>query len=101
MHRDGRANSIGPWAILAFLSLVFVLNYMDRQIVFAIFPLLKRDLGFTDTQLGLAGSVFTWTYSLSMPITGRLADLVPRHYMVIAALVLWSIVTAATTLSHS
>jgi len=94
-------NSIGPWTLLAFLSLVFVLNYVDRQIVFAIFPLLRHDLGFTDTQLGLAGSVFTWTYSLSMPFTGRLADVVPRHRMVIAALALWSAVTAATAMSHT
>lgn len=92
---------IGPWTLLVLLSLAFVLNYTDRQVVFAIFPVLRREMFFSDVQLGLAGSLFTWTYSISMPLSGRIADFVPRHRLVIAALVLWSIATLGTGLSHS
>jgi MFS family permease len=92
---------IGPWNVLILLSLAFVLNYIDRQIVFTIFPLLRHDLVFSDFQLGLAGSLFTWTYSLCMPLAGRLADIWPRQRLVIAAIILWSFATLGTALSFS
>lgn len=90
----------GPWTLVALLSVAFVLNYMDRQVVFAIFPILRKEMSFSETQLGLAGSVFTWTYSMAMPFAGRLADIIPRHRLVIASLILWSVATVATGLSR-
>src|SRR6476620_4837203 len=63
------------WAIVAFLWVTYCLNYTDRQAVFSIYPALRRDLGFSDAQLGLVGSTFTWTYSICMVGSGRLADL--------------------------
>jgi MFS family permease len=88
------------WVLVALLSVAFVINYMDRQVVFAIFPILRREMNFSETQLGLVGSLFTWTYSAAMPISGRLADIFPKHRMVIASLVLWSIATITTALSR-
>ena len=66
------------WAAVAFLWFAYLLNYMDRQVVFSIFPVLRSDMRFSDTQLGLVGTLFIWVYSLCMPLTGRLADLVRR-----------------------
>lgn len=88
------------WVLVALLSVAFVINYMDRQVVFAIFPVLRQELHFSETQLGLVGSLFTWTYSLAMPFSGRLADIFPKHRMVIASLLLWSIATVTTALSR-
>lgn len=89
------------WATVAFLWFAYFLNYLDRQVVFSIFPVLRRDLGFSDTQLGLVGTLFLWVYSLCMPLTGRLADLVRRDRLVISSLVLWSLATLGTGLSTS
>ena len=89
------------WATVAFLWLAYFLNYLDRQIVFSIFPVLRSELGFSDTQLGLVGTLFIWVYSLCMPITGRLADVVRRDRLVISSLVLWSLATLGTGLSRS
>ena len=90
-----------PWRIVAFLAGAFVLNYVDRQVVFSIFPLLRHDLGFSDAQLGAAGTLFTWTYSLAMPFSGRLADIFPRGKLVMAALMLWSVATLPSGLGTS
>ena len=49
------------WSLVVLLSVAFIINYVDRQVVFSIFPVLRRELAFTDTQLGLAGTLFTWT----------------------------------------
>lgn len=92
---------LNRWTLLGFLCVAFLLNYTDRQIVFAIFPILRRDLHFTDTQLGLAGSLFAWTYAFFMPISGRIADAVPRHRLVVLSLALWSLATLGTALSRS
>jgi MFS family permease len=89
------------WATVAFLWFAYFLNYLDRQVVFSIFPVLRRELGFSDTQLGLVGTLFLWVYSLCMLLTGRLADVVRRDRLVISSLVLWSLATLATGLSTS
>lgn len=90
----------GRWVIVALLSVAFTINYMDRQVIFAIFPLLGREMSFTDTQLGLAGSLFTWTYSAAMPFAGRLADVWPKNRLIVASLILWSAATIASGLSR-
>lgn len=81
------------------LWLAYTLNYADRQAVFSIFPVLQRDLHFSETQLGLVGSIFTWSYSLSMPFTGALADRLGRTKMVVSSVILWSGATLGTALS--
>lgn len=87
--------------MVGLLWFAYLINYLDRQVVFSIFPVLTRDLRFSDAQLGLIGTVFIWVYSLCMPFTGRVADLVRRDRLVLASLVLWSLATLGTGLSGS
>jgi MFS family permease len=89
------------WAIVAFLWFAFLLNYIDRQVAFSIFPILRTDLGFSDGQLGLVGTLFIWVYSICTPFSGRLADVVRRDRLIISSLVLWSAATLGTALSTS
>jgi MFS family permease len=93
--------SASAWTTVAFLWTAFLLNYVDRQVVFSIFPVLRSDLGFSDMQLGLVGTLFIWVYSLSMPLTGRLADIARRDRLVICSVALWSLATLGTALSNS
>ncbi|MBI3122089.1 MAG: hypothetical protein HYZ03_07390, partial [candidate division NC10 bacterium] len=46
-----------PWIVLAFLFGVNLLNYIDRQILFAVFPPIQAELGLSDTQLGLLARI--------------------------------------------
>ncbi|HYI96415.1 MAG TPA: MFS transporter [Bryobacteraceae bacterium] len=79
--------------LVAFLWVAFALNYVDRQMVYSMFPALQADLGFSDVRLGLIGSVFLWVYTLSMPLAGRLADRGRLERMILASLLLWSVST--------
>jgi MFS family permease len=90
-----------PWVIVGFLWVTFLLNFVDRQLIFSIFPVLRRDLGFSDTQLGLIGSLFIWTYVVCMPFAGRLTDVFPLHRLILCSISLWSLATLGTGLSHS
>ena len=84
------------WVLVALLWVVAMLNYLDRQIIFSVFPLLKSDLHLSDVQLGLLGTVFLWIYGILSPISGFLADRYGRVRIIIVSLLVWSAVTWLT-----
>src|SRR5215475_10076088 len=84
------------WVIVALLWVVALLNYLDRQIVFSVFPLLRADLRLSDAELGLLGSAFLWVYAFLSPISGFLADRFGRVRIIIVSLLVWSLVTWLT-----
>ena len=90
-----------PWLLVGFMWIALLLNYSDRQVVFSIFPILKADLGFTDTQLGLTASMFLWVYALCSPIAGQAGDWFSKRALVVLSLILWSVVTSATGFSSA
>lgn len=89
------------WLLTAFLWVALCLNFADRQVVFSLFPVLKSELGFTDTQLGLTGSLFLWVYALCSPFAGRIGDRVSRRLLIWLSLVLWSAATLFTAFVNS
>lgn len=88
----------GPWGVLGLLWVAFALNYVYRQIAYSIFPALRGDLGFSQVQLGLVGTVFLWTYAIFMLPAGRAADRLSRRALILSSLALWSVATAGSGL---
>lgn len=87
---------MNPKIVLVILFLINLFNYIDRQVLFAVFPLLSDDLHLTDGQLGFLGSVFMIVYTLTAPIIAYFADRSPRQIWVSVCSALWSIATALT-----
>ena len=79
---------------LGLLLAVNLLNYIDRQVLFAVFPLIKTDLRLSDTALGLLGSAFMLSYLLLAPLFGWLGDRWSRVHLASGGLVVWSLATA-------
>ncbi len=79
---------------LGLLLAVNLLNYIDRQVLFAVFPLIKSDLRLTDTALGFLGSAFMLSYLLFAPLFGWLGDQWSRTRLASGGLVIWSLATA-------
>lgn len=75
------------------LFLLNLLNYIDRQVLYSVFPLLQQDLKLTDLQLGSLASAFMAVYMLGAPVTGFLADRMPRPKLVSASAFVWSAAT--------
>jgi hypothetical protein len=46
------------WYALGLLALINLLNYIDRNVIYALFEPIKRDLALTDSQLGWLGSAY-------------------------------------------
>ena len=89
------------WLVVGMLWFVCFFNYADRQAIFAVFPLLKQQLGLTDVQLGIVGAAFMWMYALFGPLAGWLCDRLPRKNLVLGGLIAWSLVTALTAVCHT
>lgn len=89
-HGTGYANYV-----LFILFVAYVFNFVDRQIVSILAEPIRKDLGISDTQLGLlTGTAFALFYStLGIPIA-RLADLWVRRHIIAIGLTLWSAMTA-------
>src|SRR6185437_9322002 len=80
-----------PWVLLALLWGVAALNYLDRQVIFSIFPLLERDLHASSMQLGLTSTLFLVTYGLASPFAGVAADRFGQGRIILMSLVIWSV----------
>lgn len=78
---------------LGLLLAVNLLNYIDRQVLFAVFPLIKADLGITDTELGFLGSAFMLSYMCLAPLFGWLGDHWNRVRLASTGVVVWSLAT--------
>lgn len=87
--------------VLALLLGVNLLNYIDRQVLYAVFPLIQQDFSLSDTALGLLGSAFMITYMASAPFFGWLGDRWSRTHLAAAGLAIWSVATAAAGLASS
>lgn len=78
------------------LFLLNLFNYIDRQVLYAVFPLLQTDLHLSDSQLGVLATVFMFVYMVYAPVMGFLADRYRRpHFIGISALI-WSVATLAS-----
>ncbi|QUD90375.1 spinster family MFS transporter [Phenylobacterium montanum] len=88
------------WFALAILFVVALFNYVDRSILSIMQVALKRDLGLTDTELGsLTGLSFAIFYTTGALPVAWLADRIARKYVLTAALAIWTLMTAASSLA--
>jgi predicted MFS family arabinose efflux permease len=81
---------------LAFLFVLYALNYLDRQLLSILMEPIRKELHLSDTQLGiLSGFAFALFYAtLGIPIA-RLADRRSRRNIIAVAVAIWSVMTAA------
>ena len=79
---------------LALLLAVNLLNYIDRQVLYAVFPLIKADFRLSDTALGFLGSAFMICYMCSAPLLGWIGDRGNRVRLASCGIAVWSLATA-------
>jgi MFS family permease len=89
------------WRVLSILMLVNFVNYVDRQIVFALFPILRRDFSLSYVQLGYLATAFTVVLSLASFPLGMLADRISRRAVISAGVLFWSGATFFSGLAGS
>ena len=90
------------WYVVWLLFAVYVLNFVDRQILTILMEPIRKEFNFSDTQLGLLGGLaFAVLYStLGIPIA-RLADRKNRVKIISISLFVWSFFTVLTGRAQS
>jgi MFS family permease len=88
--------------VLAMLTIVYVFNFVDRQVLVILQESIKKELHLSDSQLGwLTGTAFAAFYvTLGIPIA-RLADKGNRRNIVTLSLGLWSVMTAFSGMARN
>src|SRR3990170_672594 len=86
---------------LAIVTLLNLLNYIDRMILAAVLPRVKSELGLSDFQLGLMANAFLIAYFATSPVFGAFGDRVSRTRLMAVAAVAWSFATAASGLARN
>jgi MFS family permease len=104
-----KANQLTPtgkipvyaWYALSLLTLVYILNFLDRTLIYLLFTPIKADMHLSDTQLALLGATsFAVFYTLLGVPFGRMADRVSRKRLIAGGLAVWSLFSGLTGFTH-
>ncbi|BFM17965.1 MFS transporter [Maricurvus nonylphenolicus] len=88
--------------VLLMLALVYMFNFVDRQLLVILQESIKADMGFSDTQLGMmSGFAFACLYVICGIPIARLADRSNRRNVIAASLAIWSLMTALCGMAQS
>jgi MFS transporter, Spinster family, sphingosine-1-phosphate transporter len=92
MIRDRRA-------ILALLTALNLINYIDRAVIAAVLTPMKAQLGLTNLEAGVLNTAFLIGYFATSPLFGLRADKGTRKRMIALGVVTWSLATVASGLA--
>ena len=88
--------------VLAVLFVVYVFNFIDRQILSILIGPIQKELGVSDTAIGLlSGFTIAIFYTLAGIPIARISDRGSRSGVIAVSLALWSLMTAATGLAQN
>jgi MFS family permease len=87
-----------PYTTLAVLTGLNVLNYIDRNMLLGVQPLVQREFKINDAQTGLLTSAFFFCYMFAAPVIGWMGDRFPRKNIVLVGIAVWSGFTLLTWL---
>jgi len=90
------------WYVVIVLTGLYMLSFVDRTILGLLVGSIKRDLGISDTRIGLLqGLSFALFYTVMGLPLGRLADTRSRRNLIAAGVVVWSLFTSACSIAKS
>lgn len=93
--------TVYAWYALALLMFVYILNFLDRTIIYILFPLIKKEMAFSDTQLALLGTTsFVIFYTLLGIPFGRMADKGSRTRIIAGGVAVWSLFSGLTAFAN-
>jgi predicted MFS family arabinose efflux permease len=83
---------------LVLLTTINLVNYLERNAIFALFEPVKRDLSLSDAHLGWLASAYVLVFSLASLPAGIVGDLGSRRVVIAGGVTLWSLATSLSGL---
>ncbi len=95
------SSDLHPRTALIVLTALNLLNYADRNVLFAVQPLVQDEFHVTKEQIGFLTSAFLGFYVLAAPFVGPLADRYSRKLIIALGALFWSGLTLLTAVTHN
>src|SRR4026209_1541727 len=89
------------WLILVLLFFATTINYLDRQIIGLLKPLLEKEFNWSETDFARIVMAFTAAYAIGLLISGGIIDRVGTKIGYAVAIVIWSIAGMFHALARS
>jgi MFS family permease len=90
-----------PRTALIVLTALNLLNYADRNVLFAVQPLVQDEFHLSNAQIGYLTSAFLGFYMVAAPFVGPLADRYSRKAIIVMGALFWSGLTLLTAVTHT
>ncbi len=88
------------WTICALLFFATTINYLDRQVLSLLKPLLSKEFNWTDSDYGTIVGVFSLAYAFSMLFAGRVVDYLGTKKGYAWSIILWSVGAIVHAFAH-
>jgi len=88
-------------AALLLLTALNFLNYIDRNVLYAVQPLIQREFRLDDAQVGFLTSAFFICYMVASPLITPLADRYSRRWIIALGAFVWSAATLLSAVTHT
>ncbi|MBI5596181.1 MAG: MFS transporter [Elusimicrobia bacterium] len=92
---------MSPRSVLLLLFCINLVNYVDRQVLYALLPLIKSEMLLSDARLGALASAFMVVYMCAAPLVGWRADRGSRVKWISGGIALWSLATGLSGLARN
>ncbi|HTE08306.1 MAG TPA: MFS transporter [Flavitalea sp.] len=89
------------WIIVTLLFLATSINYVDRQIIGLLKPILEKEFSWTETDFAHIVMAFTAAYALGLLLSGRLIDRIGTKLGYSLSVIIWSVAGMAHALARS
>ena len=79
------------WTICSLLFFATTINYLDRQVLSLLHPLLEKEFNWTNSDYGNITAIFQLAYAIFMLFAGRVVDRLGTKKGFTIAIIIWSI----------
>jgi MFS transporter, ACS family, hexuronate transporter len=96
-----RAGGRYRWAVCALLFMVITINYVDRQVLGVLKPIIEDEMGWSEVDYGNIVTAFQASYGVGLLVVGRWLDRVGTRKGMAIAIALWSLAAAFHSVARS
>ena len=89
------------WVVCALLFFATTINYLDRQVLGLLAPLLQKEIGWNEIEYGYIATAFTGAYAFGLLLMGRFMDKIGTRIGLALSVAVWSFAAMGHALARS
>jgi ACS family hexuronate transporter-like MFS transporter len=103
-HHDASGNTHRTsyrWVVCALLFFATTINYIDRQVLGLLAPLLQKEIGWNEIEYGYIATAFTGAYAFGLLLMGRFMDKIGTRIGLAVSVAVWSVAAMGHALART